>query len=116
MKVLVFEFSQYVFEEPFNSVQVKKGMNNLDSLVEGLDAKWYCKFGNELSEFRVNNDGYVIIKHSFDLNKDEKGEIIQSIKQIFTLKKGQSQKYNIDDVLVVFEKISDENCCIFDIN
>lgn len=107
-------YNHNMYDDPYNLKKVEKGFKNLEQILEKF-GKCYFSFSNRGRGFLGMidyEDDYVLVHHTNDLIFEQKTEIANAIKETLTLKK-TVYKDKLPQILIVFEKVSEENCFTF---
>lgn len=108
--MIVISFNHDMFDDPYHQTKVNKGFNELEKILEE-HGKYYFSFGERRGDLDYR-DEYVLVKHSVELNHEQKTQIANAIKLILSLKK-TVYKDEVPEGCIVFEKIDEENCFTF---
>ena len=114
--MIAFIYNHNVFDDPYNQTAVKKGFAKLDACTDSLQVKPFYSFGAERSGLFSPDmsDEYVIVKHSLSLAAEQKKCLAECIKETLTVKK-TVYKEECPEILIVFEKINQDDCFVFNV-
>ncbi len=99
-------------DEPYKQSEVNKGFNALENFAESINEKLFITLGQPRSAlFNMTFEEYIIVQHSCNLTQEQKKELVNIVAQIVTVKK-TVYKNEQPDKLILFQKISPEDCFV----
>lgn len=105
-------FNHDIFDDPYNQTKVVKGIKDLEKLLEGYGE--YCfSFGKERVTFVVDEtEDFVLVHHTRDLTLEDKKRIADAVKETLAFKKSV-YKNGFPKIVIMFNKIAEEDCFVF---
>lgn len=109
---IVFNFN--MMDEPYNQNKVNHGFNSLQKFEKKYNEEVYVSYGDVRNSLFVGNEeDYVIVHHTNNLDVNVKTELTEIIKEILSKKKSIYHNTEMPKIVIVFQKIEKDNCFIF---
>ena len=111
-------FPHRVDDDPYKQSDVEKGFNRIEKFCEDRNEKLFYSFQDKQRHYEIYGinleDDYIIVHHTVELSHDEKAELADCIRQALTVKK-TVYKNEVPEIVIVFQKISDDDCFTFNV-